>query len=48
MVSIPSINGGALAQYGSDLVTANTYGSMTVTSLTTNGSSYIYKVKAIA
>ncbi|MDD2329051.1 MAG: hypothetical protein PHZ13_12295, partial [bacterium] len=46
MVSIPSINGGALAQYGSDLVTANTYGSMTVTSLTTNGTQkfYVYTI----
>ena len=37
-----SVNGGALTQYGSDLVTANTYGSMTVTSLAANGTQQFY------
>jgi len=37
-----SDNGGALAQYGSDLITSNTYGSITVTSRTTNGTQKFY------
>lgn len=37
-----SVNGGALTQYGSDVVTSNTYGSMTVTSLAANGTQKFY------
>jgi len=37
-----SVNGGALVQYGSDVITANTYGSMPVTSLAANGTQKFY------